>query len=274
MFLKSFIRFLISFAFIASPICWATEEIPKIIAHRGASASAPENTMAAFKLAWEQGADGIEADFFLTADGEVVCIHDENTKKTGSGSLDVKKSTLAQLRTLEYGAWKHPIFKGEFIPTLAQVIDGLPEGKWFFLEIKDSPAIVKPIAKILAEKRSNKDRLVLISFNKEVVRACRQTMPEYRACLLSSLDKFTKEGWKEKYLRDLDSCGSQGLAYKENQAVTKKWLAKARGEDGILAAWTVNNREPALRAASRGVDFLITDRPGGLRAELKPASRE
>ena len=78
----------------------------------------------------------------------------------------------------------------------------------------------------------------------------------------------------EKYLNDIKSCGSQGIAYKENSAIPKEWLANACGEDGILATWTVNNRESALRAASRGVGFIITDRPGGLRAELETASRE
>jgi len=271
---ESFSHFLVGFSLLVSAICWGADEPPKIIAHRGASANAPENTMAAFRLAWKEGADGIEADFFLSADGEVVCIHDSNTKKTGSGRLDVKKSTLAELRTLEYGSWKDPKFKGEQIPTLGQIIDELPEGKWFFLEIKDTPEIINPIAKILAEKRPNKDRLVLISFNTDVVRACRKAMPEYRACLISSLDKFQKKGNQKKYLEQIESSGSQGLAFKENSAATKEWLAEARGDDGILATWTVNNRDSAWRATERGSDFLITDRPAGLRAELDAVFQE
>ncbi len=247
------------------------EGLPKLIAHRGASANAPENTLAAFRLAWKEGADGIEGDFFLTADGEVVCIHDGNTMRTAGKKLPVKDSTLAELRALEYGAWKDPKFKGEKIPLLSEVLDELPPGKWFFLEIKDSPRIVKPIAEIFANKRPAKDRVIFISFNKDVIKACRETLPGYRANLLSSLDGFEKVGAPEAYLADLERCGSQGLSYKFSAPVTKEWLGKARGKDGILMAWTVNIRDAALRAAELGADFIGTDRPGALRAELEPA---
>ena len=72
--------------------------MPRIIAHRGASHDAPENTLAAFRLAWEQGADGVEGDYYLTKDGEVVCIHDATTGRTGDRDLKVASSTLAELR--------------------------------------------------------------------------------------------------------------------------------------------------------------------------------
>lgn len=74
-----------------------------IVAHRGASFDAPENTLAAFNLAWEQGADAIEGDFYLTADQQIACIHDKTTKRTAGVELKVADSTLDQLRELEYG---------------------------------------------------------------------------------------------------------------------------------------------------------------------------
>jgi glycerophosphoryl diester phosphodiesterase len=271
MFSGSAARLLTCLALAVSPIPCKGEGLPKLIAHRGASANAPENTLSAFRLAWEEGADGIEGDFYLTADGEVVCIHDENTKRTAGKKLPVKDSTLAELRALEYGAWKDAKFKGEKIPLLSEVLDELPHGKWFFLEIKDSPRIVKPIAEILANKRPAKDRVIIISFNKEVIKACRETMPGYRASLLSSLDRFAKGGGPEAYLADLEWCGAQGLSYKISAPVTKDWLAKARGEDGILMAWTVDTRDAALRAVAFGTDFIGTNRPGALRSELEPA---
>ena len=78
---------------------------PFLVAHRGASADAPENTIPAFQLAWEQGADAIEGDFHLTADGHIVCIHDEDTQKVAGKKLIVPESTLADLRKLDVGAW-------------------------------------------------------------------------------------------------------------------------------------------------------------------------
>lgn len=251
-----------------------SQELPKLIAHRGASADAPENTMSSFRLAWEHGADGIEADFYLSKDGHVVCIHDKETGKTGSKNLLVSKSTLAQLREIEYGSWKNPGFKGEPIPVLGEILDSLPRGKWFFLEIKDNEKIIAPIAQILRSKKADPDRLVLISFNAGVLKKCREALPEYRVCLLHSLKDFGKKGQSEKYLQGLISDNGQGLAYREHPAIPAEWLAKAKGDQGFLATWTVNSPDPALRAIERGVDFIITDRPAALRADLKSAMKK
>lgn len=275
MFPGIFLRKMLGIALCAMSFSVAiAQEPPKLIAHRGASADAPENTMAAFRLAWEQGADGIEADFFLSKDGQVVCIHDKDTGKTGSKNLSVAKSTLAELRSLEYGSWKDPKFKGEPIPVLGEILDALPKDKWFFLEIKDNEKILAPLAEILRAKNADKNRVVIISFNAGVIKKCREIMPEYRVCLLHSLKDFGKDGQAEKYFRELESSNARGLAYKEHPAIPAWWLAKAKGDQGMLATWTVNSTEPALRAIDRGVDFIITDRPAALRAELKAAPKK
>lgn len=263
-------RLLLCLACIAFVLPSAAEEgLPRLIAHRGASANAPENTLAAIRLAWEEGADGIEADFFLSKDGEVVCIHDDTTQRTAGTNIPVKESTLAQLRALEYGAWKHPHFKGEKIPVLSEVLDELPPGKWFFLEIKDTPLIVKPIAEILARKRPDNQKLVLISFSKDVVKACRETMPEYRSCLISSLEDFPQK--QDDYLAELEWSGSQGLLFKHSAPATREWLAQARGTGGILMAWTVDERGAAIRSTRLGAEFIGTNRPAALRAMLEPS---
>ena len=83
-----------------------------IVAHRGASHAAPENTSAAFELAWQQNADAIEADFRLSRDGQIVCIHDATTQRTAGVDRIVAQSTLAELKALDVGAWKDPQFKG------------------------------------------------------------------------------------------------------------------------------------------------------------------
>ena len=101
----------------------------EIVAHRGASADAPENTLAAIQLAWQQGADAAEIDVRLTVDGQLVAIHDETTLRTGSTDWKVKDHTLAELKTLDVGLWKSQQFVGEQIPTLAEVLDIVPPGK-------------------------------------------------------------------------------------------------------------------------------------------------
>lgn len=94
---------------------------PLIVAHRGASLDAPENTIPAFKLAWEQGADAIEGDYFLTKDGHIVCIHDDNTKRVSDVNLIIRNSTLAELRTLDVGIHSGAAFKGAAIPIIDEV---------------------------------------------------------------------------------------------------------------------------------------------------------
>src|SRR5687768_9550612 len=116
-------------AFLRLAACWfvIAAALPSasgqhIIAHRGASHDAPENTLAAFKLAIEQGADGFEADFYLAKDGRVVCLHDPDTKRVAGKKLLVREASFAELRALDVGIWKGPQWKGERLPTLEEVL--------------------------------------------------------------------------------------------------------------------------------------------------------
>ena len=125
------IQTFLSFVFLST--CFAK---PLIVAHRGASFDAPENTLPAFELAWEQGADAIEGDFLLTKDKQIVCIHDHSTKRLADRDLEVKSSTLAELKSLDVGFWKDKKYKNTRIPTLAEVFATIPDGKKIFVEIK------------------------------------------------------------------------------------------------------------------------------------------
>lgn len=156
--------------------------------------------------------------------------------------------------------------KGERIPTLAEVLDVLPPDKWFFLEIKDSPRIVPAIARILKEKKANPDKVVLISFSKDVVRACREQMPDHRSCWISTLKDFELKA--DTYLKTLSDCDASGLLFEKNAPVTAEWLKKACGPGGLAMAWTVDDVESARRVAALGADFIGTNRPGYLRTEM------
>ena len=125
----------------------ATAPTPLVIAHRGSSAQAPENTLPAFQLAWEQGADGIEGDFQLTKDGHIICFHDKDTKRLAGQPLTVANATLEELRQLDVGSiqpqaevdalrtWSADKFQGTRMPTLAEVFASVPSGKKIFIEI-------------------------------------------------------------------------------------------------------------------------------------------
>lgn len=245
-------------------------DLPLLVAHRGASHAAPENTLASFKLAWEEGADGIEGDFYLSKDGEVVCIHDADTKRVAGTKLMVKESTWAELSKLDVGSWKDPKYAGERIPLLKEVLDVLPAGKRFFLEIKDGPAIVGPIGKILAEKKADPARVTLISFNADVIAACRKELPAYQAHLISDLKEISDPAKRKGYEEQLAACHSQGLQFKAASDVEGPWLAGLREKGLLLTSWTVDDAALAKKMISFGVQHITTNRPGDLRKELQP----
>src|SRR3954471_8107407 len=136
-----------------------------IVAHRGASFDAPENTLAAYRLAWEQGADGAEGDYYLTTDQRIVCIHDPTTRRTGDRDLDVAKSTFDELRKVDVGSWKNAKYKGEQIPTIDEVLAIVPPGKLYFIEVKCGPEILPGIEAAIAKSGVKTEQLRIISFN-------------------------------------------------------------------------------------------------------------
>src|SRR5688572_30548440 len=117
-----------------------------IVAHRGASFEAPENTLAALRRAWELGAESSEIDVRLSADGAVVLMHDDTTERTGAVDRAVRDQTLAELRALDVGAWKAPGYRGERIPTLAEALDATPPGRMLFVELKTGAADASAVA--------------------------------------------------------------------------------------------------------------------------------
>ncbi len=101
--------------YLSAPSLAAAE----IIAHRGASHDAPENTLAAMRLAWDQKADAVELDLWLSKDGRIVVLHDRDTKRVGGSAIPVAEQTWAEIGRVDVGAWKDPRFKDERIPTPA-----------------------------------------------------------------------------------------------------------------------------------------------------------
>ena len=108
----------------------------KIIAHRGASFYAPENTMSAFKLAMEYGVDGIEMDVHVTKDGKIVVIHDDTTGRTGTQNLEIKTNDLETLKKVDVGSWFDTKYQGEQIPVLDNLVKEVPSSFELYIEIK------------------------------------------------------------------------------------------------------------------------------------------
>ena len=253
---------------------------PLIIAHRGASGEAPENTMVAFKLAWELGADGIEGDFHLTRDGHIVAIHDKDTNKVtkGKNKLIVKKTSLKELQGLDVGSWKNEKYSKARIPTLEDVIDSLPEGKKFFIEIKCGTEIMKPLIKVIdlkvKERPILKTNISFISFDKDVIKACRTQWPDIEANYLESYKKIKGiSKWapnENEVFRLLKLSLASGIGTQANKEVLNpKFIKRLRLNQLSFHCWTINDVETARHFRDLGVDSITTDFPKRIRDGLK-----
>ena len=243
---------------------------PNIVAHRGASYDAPENTLPAFKLAWEQGADAIEGDFHITKDGHIVCIHDKDTRKVGKTKLMVRDSTLAELRKLDVGLWKGEVFKGTRIPTIAEVFSTIPSQKRIFIEIKCGPEIIPQLVKEIDQSDLKLSQIVVICFNAKVLKELKDQAPELKVSWLSSFKKEKGTGKIVPSLTDvfqtLEWIGAEGFS--SSSAIPEEYVKPIQSRGYEWHVWTVNDLKKAGRMKELGVRSITTDRPGYLKEHI------
>lgn len=262
------------FLFVAA--CWAsgvgTGEAQMIVAHRGASFDAPENTLAAFQEAWKQKADAIEGDFYLTKDGHIVCMHDKTTERTtaGSAKLTPTESTLDQLRDLDVGSWKHEKYAGERIPLLEEVLATVPQTGKILVEIKCGPEIIEPLRVVLEKTSLRPEQIVIICFNEEVVKQARAKMPQFKANWLTSYKQEKDTGkWSPDLgtvLEALGKTGATGLGTQgRDEVVTAEFVHEIRKAGIECHVWTINDPAQAKRYAELGFDSITTDKPAEIR---------
>lgn len=233
---------------------------PLVIAHRGASGEAPENTMAAFRLAHEQGADGIELDVFLSADGEIVVTHDENLEALTGQRIETQKATLADLRRLDFG-------KGEKIPTLREVFETF--GKLFSVinvEIKSTGfftnGVEEKLVSLIREFRLT-DKIYVSSFNALHLMRMKRIAPEIKRGYLVWPEHFYSP-WK--IWPRLCSASTLNLPH---DWATEARLQNYRRLGCDLWVWTVNEEEEMKRWIEKGVAAIITNHPDRLRKILE-----
>lgn len=242
----------------------------EIIAHRGFSEIAPENTVAAFQLGWDKGTDACELDLYMTADNEIAILHDADTKRTTGIAKKVKESTLAELQQMDAGAWKDPKYKGERIPSLAQALATLPVGKQrFFLEIKDSARVVPVLARQLESWKPRAAQLCIIAFDRQVAQDSKKAMPWMPVYRLSSeVTKDKKPVDLAKLIRDTKADGLDGLDLGLKWNWTPALVEQVRSAGLKLYAWTLNKPADVSRLAALGIDGITTDDPVMVRESL------
>lgn len=245
-----------------------------IVGHRGASYDAPENTLSAFREAWNQDADGVEGDFYFTDDNQVVCIHDRDTKRTGGKKMSVSGSTLEQLRTLEYGSWKSSKFEGEPLPTLAEVCRVVPEEKTFVIELKTGPEIVPLMKQILEAEKFDLSRVLVISFDADTVAKSKELLPDVRAHWLTGYkrDPITRtvRPSVDVIAKTLKQCHADGLGTKGDRSVVTADFVQTLKHSGMkeFHVWTIDDPQDAKYFQELGAVGITTNRPAFIREQL------
>jgi len=242
-----------------------------IIAHRGASHDAPENTLAAVRLAWEQDADGVEVDIQLSRDGHIVVFHDEDTRRFDVKDRKVKDLTLDELRRLDVGSHKGEKWQGERIPLLNDVLSHIPPGKILLIEIKCGPEIIPALQRDISNCSLAAEQVLFIGFHRETMRAVKSHLPAYRALRLYEFYRDPIKGWcpkAEAMIAEVREDGLNGLDVSHGPAIDWQFVGKVNEAGLPLYVWTVNDRQEANTLQNLGVAGITTDRPLWLRQGL------
>ncbi len=234
---------------------WASAKRPLIIGHRGASAEAPENTLAAFALAQRQGADGIELDVQLSADGQPVVLHDSNLERTTNGRGHVQNFTVAQLQDFDAG-------QGQHVPTLDEVFETLGPNFLYNVELKTVALRDTGLAATVAERIQAHNlarQTVVSSFNPMAVRYGRRHLTQ--STWLAHLSY--KPVFKIKH--SLIPVQAVHPHYKMVDAAYMSWASK---NGWRVHVWTVDDPVEARRLMGLGVHGIITNKPKFIREAL------
>ena len=233
------------------------------IAHRGASALAPENTMAAFEKAVELGADAIELDLHISRDGELVVIHDDTLDRTTDGQGPVHARSLQELKQLEAGRWFGERFADQRLPTLAEVLDRFAGKVLLALEVKGGSAffcgIEERVVSVLHEHQVI-ERVAVASFDHHALLRLKALEPSLRTAALLV-------GRPVSIPVIAAACKADAMAM-EFCLITKTEVDACRAAGLQCVVWVVNEPARMRSFIDLGVDGIITDRPDLLRQAL------
>jgi glycerophosphoryl diester phosphodiesterase len=229
-----------------------------VIAHRGASGAAPENTMAAVRQAVAEQADWVEIDVQETADGEVVVFHDSDFKKLAGLDLKIWNATRADLQKIDLGSWFGPEFREERVPTLAEVLAYCQDKIRVNIELKyygHDQNLEQRVVE-LVEAHSMQSDIVVMSLRPQGIATIKALRPSWTVGLLTAVA-----------VGDLTQVPADCLAVKADIG-TRAFVRSAHARNKKVVVWTVNDPISMSRMIGRGVDGLITDQPALARRVL------
>ncbi len=249
-----------SLGFAEGPTAGERKQIENV-AHRGATAYAPENTIAGFDLAVEMKADTIEIDLQRSKDGELVIIHDTTVDRTTDGTGKVGDLLLEQLRSFDAGSWKGDQFAGEQIPTFEEILDRYHGKVGILIELKAPelyPGIEEQVAAVLTERNLAKpqnEKIIIQSFNFDSMKKMDQLLPKVPIGVLTSSRAHTTVEALQEFSTYADWFNPS------YSIVTEELVNHVHALDMQIASWTVRSQEAADFLFEMRVDAIITDYP-------------
>jgi glycerophosphoryl diester phosphodiesterase len=244
----------------------------EIVAHRGASYDAPENTVASQELAWKHGADAAEFDVRRTKDGQLAIMHDATTKRTAGRDAKFADLTLAELRQLDAGSWKDPKFAGEKVPTLDEMLQHIAPGKRVVIHIYVGTESVPDLVAAIKRHHISPQQAAIISFDHAPLLAVKKALPDYQCLWLAnapSPDPKKKSLSLDELIRDCRAAGFDGLSFNQNWPLDTDAVKKIKAAGLLMHVWTVDLPQIAQRWIDLGVDSITTNRAAWLREQLK-----
>lgn len=245
---------------------------PLIIGHRGASAQAPENTLAAFQLAINQGADGVEFDVQLAADGVPVVIHDYDLRRTGGRNEKVTALSSTELAKVDVGSWFNKVhrsqarseFADERIPTLAQVLELLKNTHGpIYIELKCESGDYKPLVRAVCEMIKDLplfDRIIVKSFRLAVIPEVKCHLPMVQTAALFEPSIMTMLRRRSNMIDIAREFGADQLSLHYSLA-SAKLAAAATDAQMPVTIWTADNPKWIKKCRTRGIGSIITNDP-------------
>src|SRR5687767_2478618 len=260
--------------------CAGGQRKVEMIAHRGESYDAPENTLAAINLGWERGADAVEMDLHLTSDGKLITIHDKDTlrvtggKAKGGQKLAVLEHTAAELRKLDVGSWKSVSNAGERMPLIEEVLATLPKDKdrRLFIEVKVGPNAAAPLVAAIKSAGRPPEQTAVISFNLDTCAEVERLMPELEVYYLVDLNPNKKTGAPappiEELIKRANDAKLDGLNLSHHETLNEDAVKRIHEAGLKCYVWTVDDPAIAKRMLEAGVDGITTNRAQWLREQL------
>lgn len=234
-----------------------------VVAHRGYSSKAPENTMAAFEMALEVGSGGLELDVHITKDGEVVIIHDDTLERTTNGQGRVEDFTMAELRKLDAGSWFAPEFKGERLPTLRELCARIKDLDLLFnveLKVGANFSLLNEKVAAIIDEFDLRERTVISSFNHYALAHFKQIRPEVQTGILYNCGLYNPWVYAK-------SIGATAL-HPNYKTIIPEIVAEAQKNGMVLNVWTVDQPEAIEYMKLCKIDSIITNVPERVQSLL------